>query len=247
MPDEEDYKTLKTGRITTKATVGTPDSIHKAEHARNVMQGYTLGSLLPSGDRTDVFDIDYSPEKLKMDQPRGSTISDIDLDLEEKPEPEVTRGVRNNNPFNLVYTDDAWEGKVDRDIEIEDIFERFDSPEAGIRAGAINVLTQFSRGYDTLATLLERLTPSETNPTEPYIKYVSDRMNIDPNEKLNLTEPAILRGLSSAIIGFENANHAYGDELLDGALARALEHHITTKNTGGPVTQPLYSDRKYII
>ena len=161
--------------------------------------------------------------------------------------PDPTRGIRNNNPFNLIFTDEEWEGKTERDPGIEDTFERFDSPEAGIRAGAINVLTQYSKGYDTLATLLERLTPSETNPTESYIKYVSDRMNIDPNEKLNLTEPMTLRGLSSAIIGFENANHAYEDELLDGALSRALEYHITTKNTGGPVTQPLYDDKKYII
>jgi len=81
-PDEEGYKALQTGRIKTRATVGTPDYVHKPEHIRNVMQGYTLGSLLPSGDRRDVFDIDYSPEALKLDQPRGSTISDIDQRLQ---------------------------------------------------------------------------------------------------------------------------------------------------------------------
>ena len=67
-PDGEGYKALKTGRIKTRATIGTPDSVHKAEHVRNVAQGYTLGSLLPSGNRRDVFDIDYdyiSPKKKK--------------------------------------------------------------------------------------------------------------------------------------------------------------------------------------
>ena len=74
-------------------------------------------------------------------------------------------------------------------------------------------------------------------------------MNVTQHEILDLTDPMILRGLSSAIIGLENKNYAYGDELLDGAVARALEHrpNLTTKNTGGPVTQPLYDDRKYII
>ena len=37
------------------------------------------------------FNIDYSPEKLKMDSG------------EDPPQPEVTRGIRNNNPFNLEY------------------------------------------------------------------------------------------------------------------------------------------------
>ena len=164
--------------------------------------------------------------------------------------PEPTRGIRNNNPFNLVFTDEEWEGKVDRDLKIEDTFERFDSPEAGIRAGAINVLTQFSRGDNTISKLLNTLSPPEDNNSiESYISYVSDRMNIDPDEELTLTDPMTLRGLSSAIIGFENANHAYEDELLNGGLARALEHHLSkqSKNTGGPVTQPLYDDRKYII
>ena len=239
MPNEEDYKTLKTGRITTKATVGTPDYVHKAEHARNVMQGYTVGSLVPSGDRTDEFNIDYSPEKLKMDSG------------EEPPQPEVTRGIRNNNPFNLEYREkEDWEGKLPHDPTIESQFERFISPEAGIRAGAINVLTQFSRGDNTISKLLNTLSPPEdNNPIESYISYVSDRMNIDPDEELTLTDPMTLRGLSSAIIGFENANHAYEDELLDGGLARALEYHLSkqNKNLGGPVTQPLYDDKKYII
>jgi len=234
MVDEEGYKTLTTGRITTRATVGTPDYVHKAEHARNVMQGYTVGSLRP--DRADVFNIDYSPEKLKMG---GGE------------EPEVTRGIRNNNPFNLVYTDDAWEGKLGRDLEVEDTFERFDSPEAGIRAGAINVLTQFSRGDNTIAKLLKTLSPpGKENPNyEKHKEYVAGKMNRTQDEVLDLTDPMTLRGLATALIGFENANHAYEDELLDGALARALEFHLSkqNKNLGGPVTQPFYNDKKYII
>ena len=66
-PDGEGYKSLKTGRIKTRATVGTPDSIHKAEHVRNVAVGYVLGSG-GTGNRRDVFDIDYdytSPKKKK--------------------------------------------------------------------------------------------------------------------------------------------------------------------------------------
>ena len=95
-PDEEGYKSLQTGRIKTRATVGTPDYVHKPEHIRNVMQGYTLGSLLSSGDRTDVFDIDYSPEALnlgidnldqRLQKLEGRTISDIDLDNMTKPAP----------------------------------------------------------------------------------------------------------------------------------------------------------------
>ena len=238
MPNEEDYKTLKTGRITTKATVGTPDYVHKAEHARNVMQGYTVGSLVPSGDRTDEFNIDYSPEKLKMDSG------------EDPPQPEVTRGIRNNNPFNLEYREkEDWEGKLEHDPTIESRFERFISPEAGIRAGAINVLTHYSRGDNTIFKLLHTLSPPSDNPTKDYIEYVTRNMNVTQHEILDLTDPMILRGLSSAIIGLENKNYAYGDELLDGAVARALEHrpNLTTKNTGGPVTQPLYNDKKYII
>ena len=168
------------------------------------------------------------------------------------PEPTRTRGIRNNNPFNLEYREkEDWEGKLEHDPTIESRFERFISPEAGIRAGAINVLTQFSRGDNTITKLLNTLSPSgEDNPNyEKHIEYVTGRMNIGPDEELNLTDPMTLRGLATALIGFENANHAYEDELLDGSLARALEYHLSkqNKNTGGPVTQPLYDDRKYII
>jgi hypothetical protein len=65
-PDGEGYKALQTGKIKTRATVGTPESIHKAEHIRNVMHGYTLGTLV-SGNEDATFDIgdyyDYSQNK----------------------------------------------------------------------------------------------------------------------------------------------------------------------------------------
>lgn len=112
----------------------------------------------------------------------------------------ISRGVRNNNPFNIRKGSSKWVGKVKG---LDTSFETFDTLENGIRAGVINTLTHYKRGADTIKKLIEVHAPPNENNTKLYIKNVSNWVGINENEKIILT-PSFFYKYVAAIIAFEN-------------------------------------------
>lgn len=85
-------------------------------------------------------------------------------------EGEVPRGIRNNNPGNIVKSDINWEGEK----ECADTrFECFGRPEWGIRAMAL-ILSSYYRehGIRNVADVLHRWMPPHENQTEKWVEYV---------------------------------------------------------------------------
>lgn len=120
---------------------------------------------------------------------------------------ELPRGVRNNNPGNIVLSDIPWLGKV---AGGDSRFETFESPEAGLRALSLNLLN-YARKYDlsTVSDIINRWAPTNENDTGSYIKSVAQRLGIDPNQRLNLEDPGLLAKLSEAIVSHENGLNPY--------------------------------------
>jgi hypothetical protein len=124
--------------------------------------------------------------------------------------PNVTvRGLRNNNPFNMVKTSIAWQGKV---IGNDSRFETFATVEQGIRAGIIDIVGDMAKkGQNTLTKLFEAFAPRFENDTTAYINYVSQVSGIAPNAPL-LTNGQIDAGslakIVQGIINKENGNEA---------------------------------------
>lgn len=119
----------------------------------------------------------------------------------------MPKGIRNHNPMNLrYYPAIQWNGQIDPD---PDGYARFETVEYGIRAGVKNLVNgYFNRGINTPRTIISRYAPSHENPTDNYIQFIADRMDVGIDEPIQLTRNNMLR-LTQAIIYFENGSQPY--------------------------------------
>ncbi|HAF1610242.1 TPA: hypothetical protein G8M64_004595 [Salmonella enterica] len=128
------------------------------------------------------------------------------------------RGVRNNNPGNLEYSAQGWDGELTPDGK----FSRFDTPEHGIRALAKNMRTyQNKHDLNTVAQMIGKFAPPEDhNDTPTYIKAVAGMMGVDPNQRIDTSDADTLTKLVNGIITVENGSNPYtGQQISDGVLA----------------------------
>ncbi|MCB1717174.1 MAG: hypothetical protein KDK05_18775 [Candidatus Competibacteraceae bacterium] len=136
------------------------------------------------------------------------------LDLENAP-----RGVRNNNPGNIVKGE-QWQGLVDG---TDPRFATFASPEMGIRALGRNLLAyQNKHGLNTVSDIINRWAPSNENNTGAYIRAVAGSLGVGPSDKLNLSDQQTLAKLSKAIIQHENGKQPYSDQQINAGMQMAL-------------------------
>ena len=131
------------------------------------------------------------------------------------------RGIRNNNPGNIERTGDRWLGMCPQQTDPR--FVVFDRAEHGIRALAKLLLT-YSDRYElhNVARLIHRWAPPGENDTADYIHSVAGRMKVEPDQDIDLHDPAILTVLVNAIIAHENANYAYAPAIVAAGIGLAL-------------------------
>lgn len=130
------------------------------------------------------------------------------------------RGIRNNNPGNLIKSDIAWEGKV---AGSDPKFESFETPEAGIRATAKNLIAyQDNHGRNTVTSIISAWAPASENNTGAYIANVSKALGVKPDDPINVKDPATMKKLVGAIITQENGAQPYSDAQLDTGIGAAL-------------------------
>jgi len=119
----------------------------------------------------------------------------------------LPRGIRNNNPGNLVITGNAWVGKLPINQNNDGHFEQFTSIEYGIRAMAYDITGDVGRGLNTLTKLVTAYAPPAENNTAAYISSVSAETGITPDEPLVLSYEA-LKAIIRAKITVENGTVA---------------------------------------
>jgi asparagine N-glycosylation enzyme membrane subunit Stt3 len=102
-----------------------------------------------------------------------------------------TRGIRNNNPFNIRDSKTVWKGETTADLDKS--FEEFESMIYGIRAGIRNARTHYGRGINTIRKLIATWAPSNENDTENYIKYVANAANMDENQVFKFDSETMFR------------------------------------------------------
>lgn len=112
----------------------------------------------------------------------------------------LPRGIRNHNPGNIDRGRDRWQGMAD-DQSGDPRFVVFEGPEWGIRA-IVRVLRSYRdrHGLRTVGGIVSRWAPPVENPTDRYIAFVCDRLDVSPSEPVDLDEPVVLRTLIRAII-----------------------------------------------
>lgn len=131
-----------------------------------------------------------------------------------------SRGIRNNNPGNLVKSKaNAWKGKIPLSQNTDSRFEQFTAPEWGIRAMFIDVKGDITkRGQNTIKKLISSYAPKFENNTAAYIAVVSKA--IGKSADALLTDSDYLP-LMKAIIKHENGVNPYSDELIIKGMALA--------------------------
>lgn len=106
------------------------------------------------------------------------------------------RGIRNNNPGNLEASQDfQCQGQTGNDER----FATFTSPEHGIRALGVNLLSYQRRGLNTISKIISRWAPP-----------------------LNIASPSVLSALSKAIIHHENGTIPFSEEVNSSGIFSAL-------------------------
>ncbi len=128
------------------------------------------------------------------------------------------RGIRNNNPLNIVHNDILWGGL---DYPPDDgRFCRFTDPVFGIRA-ACKILLTYQNKYRlrTVREIVNRWAPPHENDTESYIAAVARQVGVGRDEAVDLSDPATMRPMLKAMIRQECGKQPYSD----GVLSRAME------------------------
>lgn len=92
-----------------------------------------------------------------------------------------TRGIRNNNPFNIKRSSSRWKGKVPFKDSTDNTFEQFISPDYGLRAGIILLRNYVNQGYDTYRKVINRFAPSSENDVNKYLDFVCCYGLYDPD------------------------------------------------------------------
>lgn len=122
------------------------------------------------------------------------------------------RGIRNNNPGNLVITNDKWLGKVPIEKNTDGKFEQFVEPKYGLRAMFIDVRGDVEkRGQNTIRKLITAYAPPGENNTAAYINSMVYQVGIGADTKI---QPVNYMNIMKAIIQQENGKQPYSDALL---------------------------------
>lgn len=164
------------------------------------------------------------------------------------------RGVRNNNPGNIMRGETSWKGEV---LGNDPRYASFETPEAGIRAMGQTLLTyQDKHGLDTVPGIVARWAPATENNTAAYISTVAKALSVKPDQALDLHDPKMLNAITRAMIQVENGRQPYSDQQIAAGLAAAnggplpagtvanTAHRDPGMQTGNAVVDALPADWK---
>lgn len=120
----------------------------------------------------------------------------------------LPRGIRNNNPGNLVITSIKWKGKLPKEQNTDGKFEQFESLNFGLRALALDIANDIKKNkLDTIQKLITAYAPPKENDTDAYISAVSKATGHAPGEKIS-AEFKTIAALIKVITNVENGKKA---------------------------------------
>ena len=132
----------------------------------------------------------------------------------------MPRGIRNHNPGNLRKSNDPWQGLAPDQTDPD--FLQFESSKWGIRALARTLIAYQDRiGLRSIKSIIYRWAPPNENNTSAYIQSVAKKLDVTPDEPINVHDYKILQPLTLAIISQENGQQPYTDTEIDAGLVLA--------------------------
>lgn len=126
-----------------------------------------------------------------------------------------TRGLRNNNPGNIRRSSQHFVGELTNSTDKS--FKQFESMAYGYRALFKIIITYYTRYHlTTVEDIISRYSPPTENNTDVYIQYVSKRLGVQPNERMDLDDTRLFCDLIIAMTKMETGIDASEDEVIDG-------------------------------
>ncbi len=128
----------------------------------------------------------------------------------------MPRGIRNNNPGNLVRTRISWRGKIPQKLSKDNRFEMFIAPVYGVRAMIKDLKHDIEKGNNTVPKLIQEYAPRFENNTEAYINKVCKDLKVSRTAQLLPTKNT-LRLLAFSITKVENGGEYMTYDLFERA------------------------------
>lgn len=124
----------------------------------------------------------------------------------------MSRGLRNCNPGNIRCSKVRYKGEVQPSRDAE--FKEFCSMGYGYRAMFVLLDSYRSRyGLCTIRQMLGRYAPPSENFTEGYVRFVSSRTGIAPDEIVNTRAARDMVPIVAAMSQIENGVPATMDDV----------------------------------
>ncbi|GAF05333.1 hypothetical protein [Saccharicrinis fermentans] len=130
----------------------------------------------------------------------------------------MPRGIRNNNPGNIIQSNSKWHGKLSKDQNKDRRFEMFMAPEYGVRAMIKLLQNYMGKGFTTVEKIVKRYAPSFENNTKAYINTVCKDLKVQPQTKLRPTKNT-LRLLVLSMTKVENGKSFITPQLFEQAYS----------------------------
>ncbi|WP_432692875.1 hypothetical protein [Morganella morganii] len=131
------------------------------------------------------------------------------------------RGLRNNNPGNLI----AAPNSTGYDYGNDHRYVKFGSSRDGIAAMSRQLMLDAEDGLNTFDGLLRKYAPAKAkNNTQGYIDRVSKGTGFGPHESLNMHDPNVLAKVIPHMIKVENIEQPYSyQEVMDGIMDSIMD------------------------
>ncbi|MDA3883150.1 MAG: hypothetical protein PF481_07680 [Bacteroidales bacterium] len=128
------------------------------------------------------------------------------------------KGIRNNNPGNLIATNIKWQGKVPKHQNKDRRFEMFTAPVYGVRAMIKDLKNDIEKGKSTVPQIVEEYAPRFENNTDNYIATVCKDLKVSTQAKLLPTKNT-LRLLVLSMTKVETGGDYVSNQLFEQAYA----------------------------
>lgn len=115
----------------------------------------------------------------------------------------VPRGIRNNNPLNIIHSGAKWQGLSN--IQPDKTFCKFTSMAFGIRAAVLILRSYRKKGFTTVQEIVTRWCPDATAPA--YIQRVCKETGWKHTHKVDVWSREEVKTLLSAMTKVECANY----------------------------------------
>ncbi|WP_129991830.1 hypothetical protein [Rahnella sp. CFA14(1/10)] len=145
------------------------------------------------------------------EQPPSSVVPPLSFN---QPGNNNARGIRNNNPGNLRSAPNA--------VASDGGFPIFSNPNDGLAAMSRQLQLYGSRGNDTPYGIIRTYAPSSENDSQAYINAVTKDTGFGAHEKLDLSDPATLKRLMTAMIRHENGSQPYSETDIDNGINTSM-------------------------